>query len=167
MVDTLLQPGDIVADRYHVEGRLGVGGHAYVYTGRQVGIGRKVAIKILKGSQELGDQKVETLKKRFEQEARLIAQLKDPHTITLYDYGTTKGGHLYMASEFVDGVSLKEMQKVEGALGHERVLSILNKDVSTMALVSQFLTAGLLLGFVALGVVSFIQARRARDAGAA
>ena len=65
------------------------------------------AIKLLKnhGTEEVKER----MARRFEQEARLISRLKDPHTITLYDFGKLPDGALFMVFEYVDGISLKEL----------------------------------------------------------
>ena len=72
----------------------------------------------------------------------------------------------------VSGIAVKLMMHMAvaiavlaglGALG--RVVTILGNDASAMALASQFITAGLLLGYVTLGVISFLQVRRLRKAG--
>lgn len=125
-----VKPGDLLAGRYRIEAPLGSGGHANVFLAHQEKLGRKVAIKILKTSE--GDEfipahKSEVLHKRFEQEAKLISQLRDPRTITMYDYGTTPDGTLYMVTEYVEGRSLKKVLAEEGAISQDRVLRILEQ----------------------------------------
>jgi serine/threonine protein kinase len=127
-----LQPGYLLAGRYRLEEPLGSGGHAYVYSARQEGLDRKVAVKLLKSAPGLNEDalpphKVEVLVKRFEQEAKLISQLRDPGTITMYDYGATDDGLLYMVVEFIEGDSLKELQRMLGAMQPNRVVKILEQ----------------------------------------
>ncbi|MEC9442845.1 MAG: serine/threonine-protein kinase [Myxococcota bacterium] len=127
-----LQQGYLLAGRYRLEEPLGSGGHAYVYSARQEGLDRKVAVKLLKSAPGLNEDalpphKVEVLVKRFEQEAKLISQLRDPGTITMYDYGATDDGLLYMVVEFIEGGSLKEHMDTHGALSPPRVVKILEQ----------------------------------------
>jgi serine/threonine protein kinase len=132
MTSGTIQPGYLLAGRYRIEEPLGSGGHAYVFSARQEGLDRKVAVKLLKSAPGLNEDalpphKVEVLVKRFEQEAKLISQLRDPGTITMYDYGATDDGLLYMVVEFIEGDSLKELQQMLGAMQPNRVVKILEQ----------------------------------------
>lgn len=127
-----LQPGELIADRYRIDSLLGSGGHAFVYLATQEKLGRKVALKVLKmalptGEDHLTHADQQILIKRFDQEARLISQLRDPHTITMYDYGNTNDGLLYMVCEYVEGESLKDLLIREGRLQPARVMRILEQ----------------------------------------
>ena len=126
-----LQPGYLLDGRYRLEEPIGAGGHAYVFLAHQEGLDRKVAIKILKAtlaleSDHIPASKARTLIKRFEQEAKLISQLRDPGTITMYDYGATDG-LLYMVVEYIEGDSLKTHLSREGKFAPVRVVRILDK----------------------------------------
>lgn len=131
MSQNLLKPGDLVAERYRIESLIGSGGHAHVYLANQEKLGRQVALKVLKGTippaGQVAAHKHQVLMRRFEQEARLISQLRDPHTITMFDYGNTTDGLLYMVCEYVQGESMKEMLIREGKLEAKRVASILEQ----------------------------------------
>ena len=70
--------------------------------------------------------------RRFNQEAKLVSRLQDPHTITMYDYGRTASGMLYMVFEFVDGESVSELVSREGALHYSRVLSIVEQTLGSL-----------------------------------
>ena len=137
MSEQPLQFGRLIAGRYRIESLLGSGGHAHVYLAVQEKLGRRVALKVLKAS---GVQHVsaaaqhahDVLVRRFEQEAKLISQLRDPHTITMYDYGSTDEGLLYMVCEFVQGETLKTTLTREGSLSAERVASILKQTLMSL-----------------------------------
>ena len=124
-----LPPGQIIAGRYRIQSVLGVGGHAAVYLAQQEGLQRKVAIKVLNTADA---PKLDVLMKRFEQEARLISQLRDPHTITMYDFGQTPEGMLYMVQEYVEGEDLAHLFKREGQLEPERVVKIVQQLLSSL-----------------------------------
>ncbi len=124
-----LPPGQIIAGRYRIQSVLGVGGHAAVYLAQQEGLQRQVAIKVLNTADA---PKLDVLMKRFEQEARLISQLRDPHTITMYDFGQTPEGMLYMVQEYVEGEDLAHLFKREGQLEPERVVKIVQQLLSSL-----------------------------------
>jgi serine/threonine protein kinase len=89
---------------YETEELLGSGGMGVVYRARDVRLGRSVALKVLK--QELttdGDRK-----KRFLQEARSVSAVTHPAIAQVYDVGEFEGV-TYMAMEYVDGRTLREV----------------------------------------------------------
>mgnify|MGYP003707398567 CR=1 FL=1 len=131
MTHASLNPGDLIADRYKVDSLIGSGGHANVYLATQEKLGRKVALKVLKTSSSSASQH-DILARRFEQEAKLISQLRDPHTITMYDYGNTTDGLLYMVCEYVEGESLKDIFIREGKLAPKRVSAILEQLLQSL-----------------------------------
>jgi serine/threonine-protein kinase len=101
--------------RYRLDQIIGQGGYARVYRAHQTDLGRDVAIKILR-TQHRNAQKAEEAARRFEREAKLVSQLRDPHTLTVFDYGRTENGGLYMVSEFVDGTNLLDFVNEHGRL---------------------------------------------------
>lgn len=111
--------GETFQERYRLDQVIGQGGYARVYRARQTDLGRDVAIKILR-TQDRTAAKIEEAGRRFEREAKLVSQLHDPHTITMYDYGRTSSGALYMVTEFVDGTNLLDFVNGEGALAPGR-----------------------------------------------
>ena len=132
MTSQPIEPGYLLAGRYRIESPLGSGGHAYVFLARQEGLDREVAVKLLKSApalrlEDLPEDKLEVMIKRFEHEARTISQLRDPGTITMYDYGSTQDGLFYMVTEYIQGESLKQLLKREGALAPRRAVKILEQ----------------------------------------
>lgn len=123
-----LTPNTTFAQRYRVQHLLGSGGHAEVYLALQIGLERPVALKILQPHLFDGpDDKVAITLKRFEQEALLISKLRDPHTITMYDYGVSPQGQHFMAFEYIEGLSLDQLQEQERSLEPKRVVRILRQ----------------------------------------
>jgi serine/threonine-protein kinase len=104
--------GTVLADRYTIVGRLGAGGMGTVYRAEQSPIGREVALKVLK--KELG-RDPETVV-RFQREARTLSQLKHPNTVTIFDFGQTKEGLLFLAMELLEGEMLSARLKQVGAI---------------------------------------------------
>src|SRR5947199_1782418 len=100
--DTLI---DSVFDgRYRIIRKLGAGGMANVYLAEDQELGRRVAIKILDDRHAHDEQFVE----RFRREAKSAAGLSHPNVVSIYDRGEAEGTY-YIAMEYLDGRSLKEL----------------------------------------------------------
>ena len=119
---------------------LGSGGFSRVYRATQLDLDRQVAIKILQppvhitsvNAAEERNEKLRSLMSRFEREARMVSKLKCPHTITMYDYGQTEDGQLFMSLEFVDGLTLTDLLTQEGALSPDRVSKIMRQVLMSL-----------------------------------
>jgi serine/threonine protein kinase/tetratricopeptide (TPR) repeat protein len=83
---------------------IGAGGMGSVYEAVQEGLGRRVAVKVLRGAHALSPKAV----RRFHREAEAIARLHHPHIIPVYTVGEQDGIHFY-AMELVHGVSLERV----------------------------------------------------------
>lgn len=80
------------------------GGQGIVYRATQRSTRRAVAIKVLLE----GDFASGVARRRFEREIDLVASLRHPHIVSVYDSGATDDGRLYLVMEFVEGVSLDQ-----------------------------------------------------------
>jgi serine/threonine-protein kinase len=100
--DTLI--GTLFDGRYRVIRKLGAGGMANVYLAEDQELGRRVAIKILNDRHANDEQFVE----RFRREAKNAAALSHPNVVSIYDRGDAEGTY-YIAMEYLDGRSLKEL----------------------------------------------------------
>jgi eukaryotic-like serine/threonine-protein kinase len=100
--DTLI--GTLFDGRYQVVRKLGAGGMANVYLAEDQELGRRVAIKILNDRHANDDQFVE----RFRREAKNAAALSHSNIVSIYDRGEAEGTY-YIAMEYLDGRSLKEL----------------------------------------------------------
>jgi serine/threonine-protein kinase len=89
---------------YVVTGKIGQGGIAEIYRGRQESLNRDVAIKIL--SPKLTSDP--DIVRRFEQESMVIAKLCHPNIVHVIDRGTA-GNRYYFVMEYIDGTSLREV----------------------------------------------------------
>src|SRR6266540_2208560 len=97
--------------RYRVVRKLGSGGMADVYLAEDEELGRRVAIKILNERHANDEQFVE----RFRREAKNAAGLSHPNIVSIYDRGEAEGTY-YIAMEYLDGRSLKELVVARGPL---------------------------------------------------
>src|SRR2546427_1746831 len=100
--DTLINT--LFDGRYRIMRKLGAGGMANVYLAEDQELGRRVAIKILNDRHANDDQFVE----RFRREAKNAASLSHPNIVSIYDRGEAEGTY-YIAMEYLDGRSLKEL----------------------------------------------------------
>ena len=112
--------GRVIAGKYPVVGVIGAGGMGRVYHAIQQPVGRDVAIKVIKGTEVTE----ESWRKRFFREARVVAKLTHPATVTLHDYGQEKDGILYMVLEYIRGVSLGEVIRSIERLAPARAVAI-------------------------------------------
>ena len=90
--------------RYRILERIGEGGMGVVYRARQDPLERPVALKLVHQSLARESDVVS----RFLREARIAASLTNPNTVTIYDFGRSDDGALYLAMEFVEGESLRQ-----------------------------------------------------------
>ena len=106
---------------YTIEKILGRGGMGAVYRGVQTNLDRTVAIKILPPGVEQEDP---SFAERFKNEAKLMAKLNHPAVVAVHDFGTTTGGLLYFAMEYVDGTDVSQMIRSQKQLPPEHALAI-------------------------------------------
>ncbi|MDT8305163.1 MAG: serine/threonine-protein kinase [Anaerolineae bacterium] len=104
--------------RYVVLARIGSGGFATVYRVRDTNLDREVALKVMRPLL-LSDP---SFVKRFEQEARVVANLDHPHIVPIYDYGDIED-RLCLVMKLLPGGSLGDLI-VRGRLPWEQVVQI-------------------------------------------
>ena len=102
--------GLVFDHRYEVQQKIGVGGMADVYRGKDTLLGRPVAIKIL--HQNFGSD--QDFVARFKREAQAAGKLNHPNVVSMYDVGFDQGFH-YIVMEYVSGCTLKEYIQHHGA----------------------------------------------------
>ena len=89
--------------RYEILARLGAGGMGEVFLAKDLQLKRNVALKLLPPQFTTDADRV----RRFEQEAQAVSALNHPNILTLFDLGH-EGDHYFMATEFIDGQTLRE-----------------------------------------------------------
>ncbi len=114
--------------RYIVEAALGQGGMGSVYRARDRVLGRTVALKQL--FPELVANR--ELAQRFEQEARVLAQLAHPHIVQIFDLVVEPSG-MWMAMELIDGGSLEDEIERGGALPLKEALRLARQMAEALA----------------------------------
>ncbi|WP_394840450.1 serine/threonine protein kinase [Pendulispora rubella] len=112
--------GRTVDGKYFLERVIGEGGMGVVYRGRHKVIDKKVALKILRGDVARDGEITE----RFLLEARAASTIGNPHIIDIADFGTLPEGPAYIVMEYLDGISLSEALKQQGAMSPPRLVHI-------------------------------------------
>jgi serine/threonine protein kinase len=107
---------------------LGKGGIGEVWMAKHQLLARLAAVKLLSpevlgATSEGGVNRVAM--RRFEREAQATAALRSPHTVELYDFGTTDDGSFYYAMELLDGFDLESLVTRFGPIPAERVIGFL------------------------------------------
>ena len=105
--------------RYHVLEELGRGGMGIVYKAQDTVLDRSVAFKVLPDSLRDNPQAL----KNFLREAKSAAKLNHPNIVTVFDAGE-QDGRFYIAMEYVDGTTLKEILKRRGQIGATGVVHV-------------------------------------------
>ena len=120
--------GQVVADRYHIIKKLGEGGMGAVYLGEHVKMGRKSAIKVMAASMSQDPDAIS----RFNREASNASRISHPNVCQIYDFGETPDGTIYLAMEFIEGQSLKDLIEKEGALPAARAAHIIRQSADAL-----------------------------------
>ena len=121
-----------LTERYHVTAHLARGGMADVYDGKDTLLNRRVAIKVLH-SQYSSD---EAFVKRFRREAQAAANLSHPNIVGIYDWGQAEGTY-FIVMELIDGRSLRDVLKSEGALLPRRAIEISAETAAALSVAHQ------------------------------
>lgn len=113
--------------RYKIERKIGDGGMAEVFLGRDDLLHRPVAIKSLR-PQFAADANFRT---RFEREAQAAASFNHPNIIDIYDVGEDRGTP-YIVMEYVAGETLKEIIRSEGPFDPDDVAILIEQVASAL-----------------------------------
>ncbi len=134
--------GTVLDGRFTIRSLIGVGGMGAVYRAHQHSMDREVAIKVLRPDLARNEQEV----LRFFREARAASRLTSPYTITVYDFGQSDDGLLFLVLEYLRGKPLTQVLRDLGrpmdaaramtigsqvleALIHAHSLGILHRDL--------------------------------------
>src|SRR3978361_177836 len=113
----------VLGERYEIGGVLGRGGMAEVHRGRDLRLGREVAVKVLR--QDLARDPSSQV--RFRREAQASASLNHPAIVAVYDTGedrTASGATPYIVMEYVEGETLRDVLRRERRPSPERAMSL-------------------------------------------
>jgi serine/threonine-protein kinase len=109
---------------YRLEEKLGEGGMGEVWRARHRMLARPAAIKLIRPSSgAVSDEAM----RRFEREAQVIARLRSPHTVNLFDFGIADGGAFYYVMELLDGLDADSLLRRYGPLPPARAIHLLRQ----------------------------------------
>jgi tRNA A-37 threonylcarbamoyl transferase component Bud32 len=112
-----------ISDRYETVDKIGQGGHGVIYKAFDKILGREVVLKFLFRNQVPSDM----ARRYFLREAKTTASLNHPNIVTLYDMGQI-GDNLYIAMEFIDGMTLEDkMRQVGGPIPFPEAVRIIDQ----------------------------------------
>jgi eukaryotic-like serine/threonine-protein kinase len=130
-----------ILDKYELLEKVGQGGMAIVYRGRDTTLQREVAVKVL--HRHLADHK--EARDRFEREAQAVAKLRHENILEIFDFSGVASEDSYIVTEFIDGQTLKQFTtehqirypeigamitvQICRALSHAHSLGVLHRDV--------------------------------------
>jgi tRNA A-37 threonylcarbamoyl transferase component Bud32 len=106
--------------RFTILEKIGQGGWGGVYRAYQHSTRREVALKVLRKDVAEDTQ----ARRRFHREAEAVSKLKHPNTVTVFDFGETPDGLLFIAMEYVEGRSLDAVVRDDGPLTPLRTAQI-------------------------------------------
>ena len=101
-----LAVGEQVDGRYQIDRVIGRGGFGVVYSAHHLVSEQEVAVKVLLNDPQ-GD--MDEAVARFHKEARVLARLRHPNTVRVFDVGYTEQGNLYIAMELLRGPNLEQV----------------------------------------------------------
>src|SRR5918995_6341740 len=104
---------------YEIIASIGAGGMGEVYRARDTRLDRVVAVKVLSGALAADPES----RQRFEEEARAIAALNDPHICTIHDVGR-EGDLDYLVLEYLEGETLASRIQRTGPLPLAEAVSV-------------------------------------------
>ncbi|SFR05472.1 Stk1 family PASTA domain-containing Ser/Thr kinase [Desulfoscipio geothermicus] len=111
--------GKMLGNRYEILEKLGGGGMAIVYKGRDTYLNRYVTIKVLRPEFTSDEDFIS----RFRREAQAVASLSHPNIVNIHDVGREDGVH-YLVMEYVRGDNLKAIIKKNGRLSSAEAVRI-------------------------------------------
>lgn len=112
--------GTVLAGRYRIVRKLGEGAMGDVYLAEHIQIRRHDAIKILRPNLASDPDAIA----RFLRGARNISTIRHPNVCAIYDFTETEQGLRFLAMEYVDGPTLKDVLAREGRLSPDRAIAI-------------------------------------------
>lgn len=116
----MFEKGKKINDRYEIDSVIGEGGMANVFLATDLILGRKVAVKVLRGDLATNEKFV----RRFEREAVAASNLCHQNIVSIYDV-LQEGNQHYIIMEYVEGQTLKQLIKKRGKLTLSEVSDIM------------------------------------------
>ncbi len=120
--------GRTVEGKYRIEALIGQGGMGAVFRAVNIRIGKPVALKVLTASYTPGSEP----ERRFLREARLVGSIGHPSIVEVFDLGRLEDGKPFQVMELLEGQTLAERLRIEGALPEPEALDIAEQVLSAL-----------------------------------
>ncbi len=124
-----MKAGEVVAGRYRLDARLGIGGMGEVWKATHEATSRVFAIKFMHAHAAASA----SARQRFTREARVSAKINHPNVIDIFDAGEFGEGTLYLAMELLDGISLADALHVAPPLSVRDLLIIMHDTARALS----------------------------------
>jgi len=121
--------GKLLDGKYRLDSYLSQGGMGAVYKATHVMLDKTLVVKLIKPELVTSAEIV----RRFQREARAASNLNHPNIVQVFDLGQTDDGTLYIAMEFIDGPSLKDVIRKTGSMPVARIKLILGQVASALS----------------------------------
>lgn len=121
-----IHAGLVLKDRYEILEEIGSGGFATVYRGRDLSLGREVAVKVLKSASP--DQLA-----RFQREAMLLAQLSHRNIITVFAFDQLEDSTQFIVMELLPGRSLRGLLNEKDKLDYGTLRELLQQTCAALS----------------------------------
>ncbi|MEO8127050.1 MAG: serine/threonine-protein kinase [Bryobacteraceae bacterium] len=114
---------------YQLEALIGKGGMGEVWRAKHRMLARISAIKLIRPEMlvSVAGKDAKMIGRRFEQEAKVTAALRSPHTVELYDFGVSDDGGFYYVMELLEGIDLDTLVREFGPQSPARVAHIMRQ----------------------------------------
>src|SRR5437016_11841943 len=124
-------PTDLIANKYKIVREI-ARSNDIVYEAIDTTMGRRIAVKELNLAQNLTGQGRRERIERFNREARAAGKLAHPNIVTVYDYGEDNGRY-FIAMEYLEGGTLRDMLQTRGALPVNEAVDIASQVLSALS----------------------------------
>jgi CHASE2 domain-containing sensor protein/tRNA A-37 threonylcarbamoyl transferase component Bud32 len=121
-----LEPTAIVAG-YRIDGRIAEGGMGAIYRATQLGLERKVALKVIRPDKAEDP----SFRERFVRESRMAASIEHPNVLPIYEAGEDRGV-LFIAMRFVEGVDLETRLALHGPPPQDEAITVFRQLASAV-----------------------------------
>ena len=128
--ERILSEGQIIHEKWEILSFLAEGGKGEVYLARQINLDRHVALKVMSQeflkSLEGKDEEYESELQRFRREVRVMARIRHPNVLQVYDFGQLEANDTsldYIVMEYVPGSTLRETMPKEGFQQDEQAVA--------------------------------------------
>ena len=128
-MDTSNLIGQHLFGEYTIIKKLGEGGMGSVYLAEQDSIDQQIAVKVLHEESAESDELVQ----RFHREAKVVSMLSHPNIIRVFIFGRTDANLLYLAMEYVQGDTLRDLIDREYLLDEMRAIKIMKQICSGLS----------------------------------